>query len=201
MTYSIDKFEPLEPRELYLKLLVNALESIAKDRLRVSLSGIPPNISGLYWVHTPVFVERWEWLYNTSELAKKYEFYRKYMGRTGSVWKSEYDKLDYTEWSLPLIETGANTQQPSPWDNAIHLRNSKDGSALDQVYISPRIVMKPPVELNWDMYLPALITDNFPSGTSIYIGFEINSGFYLGTGYAFCIFNDGSGVTLSLIHI
>ncbi|MCD6240381.1 hypothetical protein J7K27_02500 [Candidatus Bathyarchaeota archaeon] len=152
----------------------------------------------MYWMHCNHYVERWEWLYSTDDTAKKHEFYRKYCGRTGSVWKSEYAELSPTNWNLPLIETGVNTQQPSPWNNAIHLRNSKDGSTLDEVYFAPRIAMKPPCVLNFDAYFPALNTTNYPNGTYIALGFEVNSGGYLGTIYALEILSDGTTVTVRL---
>lgn len=152
----------------------------------------------LYAKYCSTFVERWEWLASTNTGALKREFYRKYMGRTGSVWKSEYAELNPDVWSMPIYETGVNTQQPSPWNNAIHLRNSKDGTTLDEIYLAPRIWMKPPCALLFDGYFPALNTANYPNGTYVAIGFEINSGGYIGNLYALEILSDGTTVTVRL---
>ena len=150
------------------------------------------------WFLKPHFVERWEWITAADAAAKKRWFYNRFMGRTGSIWKSEYAELNPDNWSLPVYEAGANTLQPSPWNNAIHLRNSKDGTALDEVYISPKITMQPPAVLAFDAIFPAFNTTNYPNGTYISIGFEVNSGGYVGRIYELQIWSDGTNVTVTI---
>ena len=182
---------------LYVQELRKALEEfgVAKEET-LRLLTYRKNV--LFAKRCHIWVERWEWLHSPDTSNVKREFYRRYMGRTGSVWKSEYAELNPDNWNLPLIEKNVNAQQPSPWNNAIHLRNSKDGTTLDEIYFAPRISMKPPVVLNFDAYFPAFNTSNYPNGTYIALGFEVNSGGYLGTIYALEILSDGTTVTVRL---
>lgn len=152
----------------------------------------------LQWTHIPYFVERWEWLASGDEAAKKREFYLKYCGRTRSIWKSEYAELNPDKWSMPLYDLGNNTLQPSPFNNSIHLRNSKDGVTVDELYISPKISMHPPCVLIFNAYFPAFNTTNYPAGTYVTIGFEVNSGGHLGQIYELQIWGTGTDVTVTL---
>jgi hypothetical protein len=139
-------------------------------------------------------VERWEWLASTDSTERKREFYRKYRGRTGSIWKSEYAELNPENWTEPLFSLNVNTKQPSPFTNAIHLRNSKDGTTIDHVYFAPKIFMKPPCVLNFDAYFPTLNTTNLPNGTYFTMGFEVNSGGYIGSIFEFQVWSDATTV-------
>jgi hypothetical protein len=146
-------------------------------------------------------VERWEWLASTDSAERRREFYRKYRGRTNSIWKSEYAELNPENWTEPLFSLNVNTQQPSPWKNAIHMRNSKDGTTLDELYIAPKIYMRPPCALYLDAYIPALNTTNYPNGSYLGFGLEVNSGMYGSGGFLLEIYSDGTTVTCKLRYI
>jgi len=110
------------------------------------------------WKWDGSYTERWEQGFRK----------RLYHGRTGSYWKSEYNKK-FEDWTKPEILTGVNTLQPSPWNNALRMRNSQDGSTVDELYIGfPKAHHR--AVFCFDAYLP--------SATKIgqYIGFEVNSG-------------------------
>jgi hypothetical protein len=139
-------------------------------------------------------VERWEWLASTDSAERRREFYRKYRGRTNSIWKSEYAELNPENWTEPLFSLNVNTRQPSPFQNAIHLRNSKDGTSIDHIYFAPKIFMRPPSVLNFDAYFPTFNTTNFPNGSYFSMGFEVNSGGYIGSMFEFQVWSDGTTV-------
>jgi hypothetical protein len=154
-----------------------------------------------YWPHSGQFVERWEWLASTDSTERKREFYRKYRGRTNSIWKSEYAELNPENWTEPLFSLNVNTQQPSPFRNAIHMRNSKDGTTVDELYIAPKIYLRPPCVLDLDAYIPALNTTNYPNGAYLGFGFEVNSGMYISGGFILEIYSNGTTVTCQLRYI
>lgn len=119
------------------------------------------------------FVERWEYL--KEEKSRKIFFFNRYTGRSypySPVWKSECGKEPDT-WTLPLFELNVPGIDPAPWNNVIHLRNSKDGVTLDEIYVEPRIAFKPPAIMRLSARVPA--PADIPAGGDLYFGFEINS--------------------------
>jgi len=116
------------------------------------------------------FVERWEYLADLTN--RRNWFFNRYTGRSypySPVWKTDIGK-DPSEWQLPLIALD-DIPTESPWGNAIHMRNSKDGTTLDQIYIQPRMTFSPPCVMKVATKFPASI----PANTAHIIGFEVNS--------------------------
>jgi len=115
------------------------------------------------WLHDGVYTERWE------------QGFRKelYHGRTGAYYKSESeDDVDFEDWTLPEIVEGVNNTEPSPWNNALRMRNSMDGSTVDEIYVG-----FPKAHHRQVMAFEAKFSS--PSGNSPrhhFVGFEVNSG-------------------------
>jgi len=115
------------------------------------------------WLLDGTYVERWE------------QGFRKYLyhGRTGAYYKSEsLANTPFSEWTLPLIAEADNTLEVAPWNNALRVRNSIDGSTTDHIYIGLPKAMQRGV-LKFDAKLPAPASGN---ANGIHIGFEVNSG-------------------------
>ena len=95
-----------------------------------------------------------------------------YTGRGGmwqSWWDSEVGKPP-EEWTLPILSAGVNTRVSSPWNNAIHLRNSQDGTTVDQIYLGVRAAPSPRWVMRFDASFP---TDIPATDCNVVIGFEI----------------------------
>jgi len=138
----------------------NAYDYYADD---VSVELIDPLESAFlhYWRYEPgkVFVELWE---------NGYFDQRKYKGRTGSYFRSEHDKPEGS-WTSPILELDAKGVGDTYLGNAVHLRNSIDGSTVDEVYFSLKQAYRRCI-----MKVSAKIPDpsTLPAGTHLYIGFE-----------------------------
>uniref|UniRef100_A0A6H1ZN09 Uncharacterized protein n=1 Tax=viral metagenome TaxID=1070528 RepID=A0A6H1ZN09_9ZZZZ len=141
------------------------------------------------WKRHENFVERWE-----RGLFDK----RKFHGRTGSYYHSQgYFPPPY--WTSPPLLPHINTNQPAPFDNAIDLVNSLDGVTLDEVYFGPAACFRMPMIMNFDAYFPALNLANYPNGTALYAGFEVNSGGWIGDVAFWTIHTAGGIITNELI--
>ena len=138
-----------------------------------------PRIPGRFYWNIPegfVFVERWEeGFFNTYKYSSK-----------GAFWKSEVGLPQYL-WTGPKFLTGANPLQPAPWNNAVHLVNSKDGKTVDEIFFAIPFAFKRGI-MRFDARLPDPAKTK--SGTHIFAGFEV-----LGAGgHAFAglhLFNEG----------
>jgi hypothetical protein len=128
-----------------------------------------------YWWEGFLFSEAWEWVTSTDITERKRRFYRDYHGRMGSFWTSESTVLHSDYWSEPVIVAGANTIESSPFNNAIHVRNSKDGSTVDQFYMGVNRAFIRPV-LRVDACIPNPAT--LPSDAFLGFGFEPSRSLY-----------------------
>ena len=115
------------------------------------------------------YVERWEYL--KDEKFRRDIFFERYRGRLGAIWKSEQDKLE-TAWSLPHYLLNQPGIDPSPWNNVIHLKNSKDDVTIDEVYFSPRLHFHK-AKMRATIKVDDVTT--LSSGTDFWLGFEVTS--------------------------
>jgi len=124
------------------------------------------------WDELPV-TERWEWLDAAVPVADQLDIMKiRYSGRTGAWWASEC-RTPHSSWTMPLV---ALNKYPAlaPWSHAIHLRNSKDGVTVDEIYLGMRLkkgLKKGCMRITIEV--PAVAT--LPPGTLIAAGFEVNS--------------------------
>ncbi|MHA1330138.1 MAG: hypothetical protein ACTSR2_03580 [Candidatus Hodarchaeales archaeon] len=122
-----------------------------------------------------LFWDRMCWVSFSTDDEKK-EYLRKlgYHGRGGifSCWWDSEVGDQWQDWHLPLNTVGVNSNESSPWNNAIHLRNSQDGTIVDQIYFAPRVEPRERWLMRVDYKCPTLAS--LPSGASdLYIGFEV----------------------------
>lgn len=121
------------------------------------------------------FVDRMTWASLGSDKLKLEVLKRLYHGRGGlktSWWDSETTKSE-DQWTPPITEVGVNTRETAPWNNAIHLRNSRDGVNIDQIYLTPNIKASNRLVMRLDMKCPTLA--NLPADAgNIVIGFEVS---------------------------
>jgi len=108
------------------------------------------------------FVERWEQGFDK----------RKYFGRLGAYFKTEAALLDRNRWTAPPLVAAVNTVQVSPWNNAIWMRNSIDGSTLDELYLTIPQAFKR-ARVRFDGKLPTLA--QLGANDIVAVGFELNS--------------------------
>jgi len=143
-----------------MQRIQNANDYYADD---ISVELIDPLQSAYlhYWRYEPgkIFVELWE---------NGYFDQRKYKGRTGSYFRSEHDKPEGA-WTSPILVLDARGVGDTYLGNAVHLRNSIDGTTPDEVYFSLKQAYRRCI-----MKVNAKIPDpsTLPSGTHLYIGFE-----------------------------
>lgn len=69
------------------------------------------------------FSEGWDWGF------QKYLYH----GRRGGYFESE-NSTDYASWTLPSIIADDNVLEPAPYDDALSIKNSKDGVTVDPLY-------------------------------------------------------------------
>jgi hypothetical protein len=120
------------------------------------------------------FVDRMTWVTLPSDYEKLEILKRFYHGRGGlkaSWWDDEEGKPE-NEWTPPPTVVGVNPRENQPWKNAIHLRNSKDGIHISQIYITPKIIASSKLAMRLDMRCP-LLTDLPTGAVDIVIGFEV----------------------------
>jgi hypothetical protein len=85
------------------------------------------------------FVESWERGFDK----------HKYYGRMGAFFKSEAAVLDRTKWTSPPIVSAGCTIETAPWNNAVNMRNSIDGTTVDELYLAlPRVFKRARFRLN-----------------------------------------------------
>ena len=115
------------------------------------------------WLHDGCYTERWEQGFR-GEL---------YHGRTGAYYKSEETQdVDFEDWTLPEILPHDNSIGLNPWNNALRMRNSKNGVDVDDLYIGfPKAHHRQ--IMCFEAYLP---TPAAGAPDLQYIGFEVNSG-------------------------
>ncbi|RLC74894.1 MAG: hypothetical protein DRJ03_31175, partial [Chloroflexi bacterium] len=97
-----------------------------------------------------------------------------YSGRAGvrSAWWDSEVGLPDSQWTLPVTEVGAHTKASPPWNNAIHLRNSKDGTTIDPIYLGVNAEANERWLMRLDAKFPLL--DDLPTGAvDVVIGFEV----------------------------
>jgi hypothetical protein len=109
------------------------------------------------------FTERWEQGFDPHA----------YYGRVrGGFFKSEAAVLDRTKWTTPPIVLAGDTIETAPWDNAVSMRNSIDGTTIDELYVAlPRAYTRARFRLNAKLPTAAQIG---ATGLVAY-GFETNS--------------------------
>jgi hypothetical protein len=115
------------------------------------------------WMMDGSYTERWE------------QGFRKFLyhGRTGAYFKSEgLLNVPFEEWTLPLIADADNTLQVAPFNDALRVRNSIDGSAIDHIYVGLPKAMQRGM-FKFDANLPVAASGN---ADGLHIGFEVNSG-------------------------
>jgi len=116
------------------------------------------------------FIERWEYFVDSTR--RRDWFFNRYTGRSyplSPVWKSGIG-TDPSKWQVPLFLLKDITAE-GPWGNTIHMRNSKDGVTVDEIYIQPRMVFSPPCLMKIVTKFPVTV----PGGNALPIGFEVNS--------------------------
>jgi len=123
------------------------------------------------------FTERWEWLQDPRD--RQQIFYRKYQGRGypySSVWRTEASGLVPERWTIPTTILGEGTVHP--WENALMMTNSKDGSTIDEIYVGSKRTFKPPCIMRICARIPDVnggANGACGSGTLYAFGFENNS--------------------------
>jgi hypothetical protein len=100
------------------------------------------------------YTERWE---------RGYFDRRKYFGRTEPYYLTEAEEPP--PYTVPPLIKNVNTIQPVPWNNAIWMRNSKDGARLDEVYFGIPLSFNRAV-----LRLDALLPDDGDLGIDDHIG-------------------------------
>jgi hypothetical protein len=147
----------------------------------------------------PDWTERWEWLTGSglTTTGTDLDWFRKeYLGRTHAWWANEANAAPDT-WNTPWrLGSGTDPFQPSYFTNGILLTNSKDGSTITEFYLASRTILRPPITMIWDTYLPTLTSGHYPAGTFLSVGLEPNAGGYKGDLYQFSIVTN-SGVAPS----
>lgn len=145
-----------------------------------------------WWKYNEIsnFVERWE-----QGLFDR----RKFHGRTGAYYISDA-RFPPPYWDTPQILTARNTMQPAPFNNVVIMRNTSRFYGIDSLYFAANGCFRIPVILNFDAYFAALNLANYPNGTQLYAGLEINSGGYMGDIMTWIIYTAG-GVINSLLHV
>jgi len=115
-----------------------------------------------YWDTVPgyIFVERWEENRFNPE---------KYVGKMGAFWKSEIGLPQYL-WTGPKFEVGVNPLTYPPWNNAVHMVNSKDGKTVDEIFFAVPFAFRR-AKMRVDARIPN--PSKVPEGTHLYIGFEV----------------------------
>lgn len=125
------------------------------------------------WLLDGSYTERWE-----QGFRKKL-----YHGRTGAYFKSDSEaNVPFKDWTIPEIVKGDNDIEVYPWNNALRLINSKDGTTLDEIYVGlPKALFRG--VMCFEAKLPQ-------SADHTWIGFEVNSG----GAYSFIVglYNDGT---------
>lgn len=179
VTYDSEKgFSIKGSRASFTPELLNVLSMIypVTQKVKVeSITGIRQTpLHGRIVNLTTNFVERWEYLKDA--VNRKSFFFNQYTGRSypfSSVWKSEVG-TDPTTWNLPLyVFDDAPVTEGAGWRNAIHMRNSKDGVTVDEIYVQPRMVIDPPAIMRITCKFPD--PAGVPAGTALIFGFEVNS--------------------------
>lgn len=131
------------------------------DKLIVIRAYIEQDLMRDVWLYDGSYTERWE-----------QGFRRKlYHGRTGAYFASESaQNIPFDKWTLPEIIENINPVEPYPWNNALRMRNSKDGATIDHIYVGfPKALYRG--VMAFEAKLPS------PTGlNNLYIGFEVNSG-------------------------
>lgn len=59
-----------------------------------------------------------------------------YYGRMGAWFKSEAAIKDRAKWTTPPLVLAGDTVETAPWDNAVSMRNSIDGTTIDELYVA-----------------------------------------------------------------
>ena len=129
------------------------------------------------------YTERWE----TGAFDRK-----KYFGRTGPFYKT--DAKEPPPYTVPTVIDDLNILQPTPWDNAVWMRNSKDGTTLDEVYFGiPQAFNKAVLRLD------SLLPTNAQLGVNdaIGFGFEVCS---QGGEAIICVLGSNGGYSLTCRH-
>ena len=140
------------------------------------------------WQQARNFVDRWE----NGTFDK-----RKYHGRTGSYYMHEAT-YPPVYWTPPPIITGVNPLQNAPNNNVVNMDNTRDGITIDELYFAPASCFQPPMQLNFDAFFPAFNVVNYPLGSYVTMGFEVNSGGYIGDIFEFSVIHDGLGLRREL---
>lgn len=99
------------------------------------------------WMYEPSFTERWE------------QGFRKhlYHGRTLAFYKSDsIAKTPYGNLTLPEIVDADSGLESAPWNNVLRMRNSKDGVAVDELYVGYGVSFKK-VAMCFEAKLPTTV--------------------------------------------
>ena len=119
--------------------LIKEIELIQRiDEVHVASASLQNVVQGFN------FTERWE---------KGYFNRTKFFGRTEPFYKSEAEEPP--PYNVPPMVKGINTVQPLPWNNAIWMRNSKDGMTHDEIYFGIPLAFNKAV-LRIDALLPTI---------------------------------------------
>lgn len=166
-----------------------------------------PNINELdsYQVDKPIaeapYTERWSNYLPRSKITDSI-FRRRYAGRGNSAGCSIWGSDQYQQFSyeLPNILQGVNSFEPSPFNNAIELKNAKPSSpnTHDEVYIQiPRYYTKA-CEIFADVKLDPSVISGANTDIDCYVGFEINSAGADKSLYTLRFYHDGVSLKAQL---
>jgi len=108
------------------------------------------------------YVDYFRWLEEASALGIART---RWFGRYASWWKSEAETSP-NNWTLPPHERDND-------DMLLHLRNSKDGTTVDQLYMGLKTEASTNWHSRWNVTIPPL--SDLPSGTTISFGYEVPS--------------------------
>jgi len=146
----VSKNVPIQQGEApeYPQIILNTLER------RVNTRQLP---------YGTQFIERWN-----EGFFDKYL----YIGRSGAFYESQSVDRNPENWTSPPFLTGVNTFEASPWNNAIQLRNSRDGVRADDLYVGiPRQYKS--CQFTFMAKLPTLA--ELAATDHIWVGFEKTS--------------------------
>lgn len=146
------------------------------------------------------YTERWSNYANNNEESKRL-FRLRYVGRGNifgtSVWKN--DRYNQYNYPMPTILSAVNPFEPSPYNNALELRNAKPGTTThDQIYVQPVIAYMEACMMAVDLNFASGVESGLNTDIDCYAGFEINSGGADKSLYCVRFYHDGTNLKAEL---